>query len=137
MSEDRWDAADESEAAQKRLPKWQQMIVYQGRMTRRQRERLEPIRVRLSNDAIHAATRNTHIKRERITDNTLIRVGIELVLSIGTKLEGTNERQLIDSAKTILGLSKKNTDAPENHQITPPPPVEQAPTQTDESPFWA
>lgn len=127
----------EETGATKRVPKYQQMIVYQGRMTRQQRARLEPIRVHLSTEALHAAATNPRLKTERITDNTLIRVGIEIIISIGHQLEGTTERQLVESAKTILGLSKQKVETEEQEAPEPRHILTEEPTIPPDQPWQA
>lgn len=41
-------------------------------------------------------------KSERITDNTLLRVAVDLLIAYGDQLQGDNEDQLRESANSVV-----------------------------------
>ncbi len=74
------------------LPKYQQMI--------RKEARLRPDQVDVLAQLRRRVTRGRGDRTETITDNTLIRIEVDLLLERGEQLAGDTEDQLRDSVTT-------------------------------------
>jgi hypothetical protein len=84
-------------------PRYKQQTPVGARLWVDQVNELGPLRRRISQDRTD--------KTERITDNTLIRVGVDLVLALGDKLHGNTEDELRASALAALNASSKQRSA--------------------------
>jgi hypothetical protein len=71
------------------LPKYQRMVRKEARLRPDQVDALAQLRRRI--------TRGRHDRSETITDNTLLRVAVDLLLERGEQLAGDTEDQLRDS----------------------------------------
>ena len=74
------------------VPKYLRLVRHDLRVRAEQMEALAALRRRISAD------RGRRERSERITDNTLIRVAIDLLLEHGDELAGATEDQIRDSA---------------------------------------
>jgi hypothetical protein len=74
------------------VPKYLRLVRHDLRVRAEQTEALAALRRRISAD------RGRKERSERITDNTLIRVAIDLLLAHGDELAGATEDQIRDSA---------------------------------------
>jgi hypothetical protein len=79
-------------AATDTVPRYLRLVRHDLRVRAEQTEALAALRRRISAD------RGRKERRERITDNTLIRVAIDLLLEHGDELAGATEDQIRDSA---------------------------------------
>jgi hypothetical protein len=79
-------------------PRYQQQLPVGARLWAEQVNDLTPLRRRISSERTD--------KSERITDNTLIRVGVDLVLALGDQLHGDTEDELRASALAALKAPK-------------------------------
>lgn len=84
-------------------PRYQQQLPVGARLWAEQVNDLTPLRRRISNERTN--------KSERITDNTLIRVGVDLVLALGDQLHGDTEDELRASALAALKPPPKSRRA--------------------------
>jgi hypothetical protein len=77
------------------LPKYLRLVRKEARLTEEQVQTLTALSRRLNR-------RRGRGEGERITENTLIRVGVELLLRSAEQLEGTTEEELLDSVSPAL-----------------------------------
>jgi hypothetical protein len=75
-------------------PRYLQMLRMEARLRPDQVEALAALRRRINASRVD--------KSERITDNTLLRVAVDLLIAHGDQLEGDNEDQLRDSASPVI-----------------------------------
>ena len=85
-------AAPDPGSATDTVPKYLRLVRHDLRVRAQQMEALAALRRRISAD------RGRKERSERITDNTLIRVAIDLLLEHGDELAGATEDQIRDSA---------------------------------------
>jgi hypothetical protein len=85
-------AAPDPGSATDTVPKYLRLVRHDLRVRAQQMEALAALRRRISAD------RGRKERSERITDNTLIRVAIDLLLEHGDELAGSTEDQIRDSA---------------------------------------
>ncbi|MCL2470384.1 MAG: hypothetical protein FWF25_01390 [Propionibacteriaceae bacterium] len=85
-----------------RVPRWTEFRTISGRVTERQWSKLTNLCQHLISKNRKARLDDPTITLERITNNTLIRVAIELLLEVENSLHGTTEAELLASAKAAL-----------------------------------
>lgn len=85
-------AVPDPSSASDPVPKYLRLVRHDLRVRADQMEALAALRRRISAD------RGRRERSERITDNTLIRVAIDLLLAHGDELAGATEDQIRDSA---------------------------------------
>ena len=86
----------------KRPARWETLARFEGRVTDRQLTKLKSMQRKLSTGNRQAKVADPSVQTERITDNTLIRVALELLFAFEPDITGHTERELIDSAKAAI-----------------------------------
>ncbi len=91
----------------KKPARWETLARFEGRVTDRQLTRLKALQRKLTTANRQAKIGDPSITTERITDNTLVRVALDLLFTLEPEIQGHTERELTESAKTAVARLKQ------------------------------